>query len=459
MRNYRLLISISGIITFSILLVFALLFYRERTLTFDMAYQEFQIILTKSFVTNLRVGALLPQIIPLSCRWLGSSLNTTLLLHSGGFVVLYFSVFALLVFVLKQYHVALAFLLYTVLLTNDTFYWIQSEFPQGLLFVFLYYGWLCKKGLEHFNRNPLTHFTPILFLQFYHPLMVAPLLFAVLYYGYSKVGFNWRKLIKPASAVIIAFVVRVVASRFNEYESARIDFTGNLITHLPNFFTLQSVQIFGAHAFTDYVVYLLLFVAVIALLLTCRRFVFAVLLGGFSISYFILVCCTGFDAEKFYLENMLLPLGVFLVLPLVDFGSKAFEPYRFALPICVIVILTVRLTFIYNAHSPYTARLTWYENKFAEMDARNEQRMLIDARLVPMQTLVMSWPTGYESMLLSALKGPGHTKSVIVSEDINWFTPYLSNDSVVLAMWGVWPLHELPSEYFGFKPGYYQVQK
>src|SRR5690606_1802081 len=80
--DMKLFILVMSVVTFIILLVFAFLSYPERTLSLDLAFQDFYLILTKSFVVNLRFGTIIPQVFPLAFIWMSGSLKQILLAHS-----------------------------------------------------------------------------------------------------------------------------------------------------------------------------------------------------------------------------------------------------------------------------------------------------------------------------------------------------------------------------------------
>lgn len=506
----KLFIKVTGVITFSILLVFSLLFYRERAITFDMARLGFYNILTRNFVfSNQRFGTIIPQLIPLMLRWLNYPLRIILMVRSAGFVVFYFAFFFVITFVQRQYNVALVFLLSVLLLVNDTFYWIQSELPQGLAWLILYYAYIEKRGVAAISRRPLLHLIFLLFIQSFHPLMVFPILYLLLYLLYQQHRFNWSFYKWPVAIVAINFCLRIWASKFNSYEGPKLDMVTKLQhhrSHLQQLFHFDGVT--GACAFvlfggllliafaikkrlyllgymlliaalvagvyglvhwlhvpsifqvlrfsaTDYLVYWIVILFTVIVLAGGRKFYLLALLSLFTMGYLLLICLMNRSADKFYLENLMLPLGIFILLPFVQLLTNELYNFRKSVFPLLLVVICARLLFIFNAHAVYTNRLKWYRNKFEEMDKIHTQRLMLTEKNVPMDTLVMSWASGYESVLLSSINGPQYTKSIVIDKDLSDYEPYLKADTLLLAKWMILDDKELPSNYFIMRPGNY----
>lgn len=509
-------IKISGFITFFCLFVFALLFYKERTITFDMSFQEIYLLITHKLVLNLKVGAAIPQMVPLLLQHLKFSLKTILLVYSASYIVFYFLFFLTIAFVLRQNAVALVFLLSTLLLVNDTFYWIQSELPQGLAWLLLYYAYIEKKGCGEISRKPLLHFLLILFIQSFHPLLFFPILYVLLFSVYKQYKFDLSRYVWPVGISITGFAIRIWISRFDQYESSKLNLTDMMrqlwpslhqfIRNIEKDISSNAIYVFVALLFTsavviyfwkrqkpgpiiamvlagifliayltakklamllpsvamelhfagsDYLIYWLVLGVTLVFLGLKKRFVPLALLVLFTFGYFLMICIEGHSADKFYLENMMLPAGIFVLLPFVWLLVNI--PFRYRglfIPLLLGIIVT-RLVFVFNSHSLYTSRLDWYQQRFIEMDKTGNQRLMLTDKNISMDTLVMTWASGYESLILSSIDGPTHSKSIVIDNDLTQYKPFLAADTLTLAKWGVWSAKDLPQRYFLMRPGHY----
>src|SRR5436190_10258426 len=89
-------IGLIGTVTFLILGIMSLLFYKERVIVMDMAYYSFEIVRTGSFtMQNNRFGSILTQILPVIGVKLHLPLKTVLMLYSLNIALFPFIFFSL----------------------------------------------------------------------------------------------------------------------------------------------------------------------------------------------------------------------------------------------------------------------------------------------------------------------------------------------------------------------------
>ena len=454
----KLLVRIIGFATFLVMFILAALFFKERTLSFDIALQDFYIILRKTaFVYLIRPGDILHQIPPLLLRWLNCPTKQILMAHSLAFVLFYFTFFTLISFWLKNHWTALTFILFLVLTVNDTFYWIPSEIPQGIAFLLLYYAYLEKKKISEINRHTVLHFFIVLFIQFYHPLMIAPILFVLLYTAYKQHPRSLPLHIKLVLIAFLSFSIRYQIGKSDWYEASKLDLLTALKENAPHFLQLPSTQQLFHFNGGDYLCYWVILSVTVAMLIVERRFYLLAGLMSYTGGYVFLVCVANAKADKFYIENMLLATSVFLLLPFTDHVLKKIGSLKITLALLLVTLITTRLIFIYNTHTVYTRRLDWYNSVFAIMDKDQSQRIIIRSQEVPLDTMIMTWASGYESLLLSSINGPDKAKSVVICDDLNQMEPFLNSDTLLLPRWEA-PSNEVRKNYFNMKPGRFVIQ-
>src|SRR5262249_18600040 len=119
----------------------------------------------------------------------------------------------------------------------------------------------------------------------------------------------------------------------------------------------------------------------------------------FFMSYLGLVNITYPSAEtpSFYIENLYLPLSIFLALPVIFDLLPALEKKKLAIPFIAMVVTTGVIR-IYSAHSQYPVRLN-YERSY--LDKYGTKKMIIKANEADHKTFQMLWGTPYEFLLLS----------------------------------------------------------
>jgi hypothetical protein len=84
--------------------------------------------------------------------------------------------------------------------------------------------------------------------------------------------------------------------------------------------------------------------------------------------------------------------------------------------------------------------------------------MMLTENRVPMDTVVISWASGYESLILSSIPGPQYCKSVVIDADLDQYRRSLSADSMIRVKYGGWYDKDLPPRYFIMRRGFYVVR-
>jgi hypothetical protein len=116
--------------TFGVLLILASLYYEERTMIMDTAYQGFSILRKDAFSIQVnRFGAIFVQAFPLLSARAGLPLNITLWLYSVSFIIEPLICVLILWFGVKHRRIGLAMILFLTLLVSHTFYWV----PVGII--------------------------------------------------------------------------------------------------------------------------------------------------------------------------------------------------------------------------------------------------------------------------------------------------------------------------------------
>lgn len=214
-----------GTTAYIILGVLAYIFYLERTVFVDISFHLFYIIKDGGFaIQNNRFGAMLTQIFPLIGSKIGLSLSSLMKLYSVGFVLYYLTVFIIITRVLKLARFGLLMLLFSTLMVTDTFYWIQSELPQGIAFLILYFAVLFSVHNNQKIRNwiliPVLA-TMVVTIVFFNPLLVFLFIFftVFLYLDHPSL----REYLK--SSFLFYILILIIKSLFfkTDYDSNAIE--------------------------------------------------------------------------------------------------------------------------------------------------------------------------------------------------------------------------------------------
>jgi hypothetical protein len=449
---------ISGMVAMLGLIVLGIIFFKERLIFSDTAFQAVYLLIEqRPFVNWVRVGSIIPQFLPLAAIWMHAGLETVLVLQSLSFLI-----FFLIIYLLAYKYSAKKMLffiipLYLVLITNEVFYWPQSELQQGMLWLCLYAVLLFEKKWSGWNTWLALgiHFLFILWVQFFHPLLFFPISFLLIYYYDSESELFSRKSVYHLSACVAAFGIRSVVGMFNSYEKGKLNIGKAISDNLPHFFSLNSVHVFYHKLPNYYLIYLMFVLGAFGWLLANKNYLKAMALAGFSLGYWILVMISTPEDARFYTENMLLPLGFIAALPIVADIIPGIK-IRYAASIFAVIIL-IRLGFIYQAHTDYTARYAIYDPYFAYLKTHRLNGVFVDDKLVDQKKGIMTWGSGYETVLISALESPDSCRVIQVDYNIDRYSWALNVDTSLVTIYEVWGKSQLPERYFKLRGGKYEI--
>lgn len=443
-------IFIVGLFIYLCLLILALLFFEERTVFVDIAYHLFCIIKDGTFaIQNKRFGAFITQIFPLVSSQLSLPLSIVMKVYSAGFIIYYFLVFIVCLKYFNNLSLALVVLFLNTLFVTDTFYWMQSELPQGLAMLVLLFAII--KHLSTLNNNRQVWFV-ILFVitvmvAFFHPLIIFPFTFFCLFFILNKQFEFSSKWIIITVLIYLSSVVLKSTVLKSPYDSSAFGALKNFILLFPDYFTIPANKVFLNKMLTNYYFIPLLSLCLFIYFLIKKEFLNLALFFMFALGYVLLINVSYYkgDSAIFYMENLYLPLSLIIALPFSYFILNNIKPKYTCVIIAIIGV--VALFRIFNSHQLYTERLSYLSEILTKY--KNE-KVIIDDEKFDNQKLLMSWGTPYEMWLLSTVKNK-QTASIVLHynpDELVWAT---NNSKAFLTSWGLFDYNNMPKEYFIFK--------
>ena len=444
-----------GTATYTTLLVLAAVFYLERMAMLDMAFQCLHILRVGEVqIQSGRFGAAATQFFPWAAQALGLPLKGVLLTYSLGHVLYYFLIFLLITQVLGQWKWGIVLILLSTLITTHTFYWL-SEMPQGLAFLLLILAWMDYKNqlvALHWWEYPLLAFALVTAFYF-HPMVLYAMLFCsvfVLLNGTSSRGKS--ALYFLAITIFLAtVVVKYKILKLDWYDAMSLERSKTFGELWPHWLDIQSNRDFIKWCATDYYLFPILYALGLVFYFIKKNWLKAALLLLTPLAYILLVNVPFHTGDRqFYLENLYLPLAIFVAVPLVFDVLPAWLPEN-KIWIPVALLAGLGLLRIYQAHQPWSDRLHW-EQQFLEKTAHLPNRkLLLTEEQVPMDTLLLSWGTAYEFLMLSALEHPDSARCILVDEASWRFDTLLAQPRLFLGEFKNYRFDELPRRYFNFQ--------
>ena len=431
-----------GIGAYILLFIFSITFYKERVFFIDMANSLFVIIKDNYFnIQNFRYVAIFTQLLPLLGNRLGASLNTLALLYSSGFVLYDFACYFICGSILKQYRFALVILLFNILFVSHTFYWVQSELPQGIALLIVLYALMSYRTLDQMNPIVIAIiFLGFMMLLFSHPLLVFPVIYSSVFFLLRKEAVIQEKIVY-ATLIFFLVLMQVKKMVFNVYyDIVAMGKAHNVFKAFPHYFDIYSNKIFLQDCLTQYYWIPILSVAITWFYGKRKEWLKLLLFLSFIMGYLLLINVSYPDKMdySFYVENMYLPLSIFIALPFVFDLLPAIEKNHIGILVVSLIMVTGCVR-IYMAHTLYTNRLV-YERKL--LDRYGDKKVILKTKNEDISNLLMVWGTPYELLLLSEIERQ-KPSSIIIDDKPSDRAWAVDKKKELLVNWNIYEYNDL----------------
>ena len=436
-----------GITAYIIMLILSILFYKERTIILDSSYDLFHILRGAIDINTVRFAGILPKLGALVAEKTGASLCNVLLSYSVVTAVYYFVLYIICGSLLGKYEYAIAILLCNTLFISECFYYVPSELPQGIAFLLFTMAFISvHKDKRFFSWLLITVFA--IAIAFFHPLMLFVLAYTVGFVMLRKDIDIDRKVLYGIAVlffVLIVFKTFVIRTQYEEHSMSGLK---NFITQFPNYFTLYSDMQFLHNCVTKYYWIPLISAVVIAVNIVNKDWKKLLFFTGSLIGYLLLVNISypTKSTPTFYIENLYLPVGLFLALPFVFDLLPVLISKQIAMPVFALIIFT-GCARVYMTHNLFTARLDFERAIIKEY---GDKKVILNAKKVNADILQMLWGTPYECLLLSICEGQ-RPASIIIDDDPPHRPWAVEQKRSLIVNYNLYPYDQLPRKYFNFR--------
>lgn len=441
-----------------LLVVLAAVFYRERAWFLDIAYQTFLMVNegTVQVMVN-RFGSAVVQLLPLLAIKLSAPLAWVSLLYSISFPLLFLLFYLVTVKILKNDLLGWAIVFLYTLIVYDAFYWATSEQQQGLGAVLVFFAYWLRFPRQNKSWMWLVSAVGIVILAYYHPLI-----FIAFYFLWAFFGLHLRErlvgkvywLMAAGMALVITFKSFAFS---NWYDNDKYGtFSANLKTYFPNYFDFPAHTKFVENAFSIWYFFPILLLVVSGFYCYRKKWLKLGLVWLSCLGYLMLLHISAPNAtHRFYVEVNYMALTIFVTVPfLFDIVPLMREKTLVGL---FAAILLLRLSTIALHHTPFEQRWRWIETTLSKTPA-DENRFYLDEDLAPMNTLLMSWGTPYESLIISHCRaGQDQVKTLLIYPDTSRFAKDIQLDSVFITPFQTHSAEILNKDYFPLKNDSYHI--
>lgn len=429
------------------LLILSLIYYKERVIFSDVSFILFNLITEGGYAIQVhRFVSIFTQSFGLFASKLGLPLNWVAMIHSAGFVMYYFTVFLLLLKVIKNHSMALGLLLFNILMVTMSFYWIPSELIQGMAFVFLYHA-LMEKQLSKKTSSTvkLITFSCLFTAIFAHPLIIFATMYAALYLLLQE----RRRFIFFGIQLFLMVTIYLSKSKLlpNAYDNNAKGGLNNITKFLKSF-DLSGFDDFFQYLIGDYIFLTIGAIGVLLYYFFTKQILKALLFIGFFIGYSIVVNIgQAHHRAQYYIESQYLILSFYVIIPWVKEILPKVKHKSFVGIIGLVALAS--LARIHQAHIMFTNRLEWQRAFLKQTAEYHHPKIVINKDQVPMDILLEHWGSGYEFWLLSTIE-TGRTRSIVISNREDEFDKHISSQSkkTFIAKWNQRSYEQLNQRYF-----------
>jgi len=441
-----------GHLSFLILLIASIYFYKERILFADSAFQFFKIVnFEKINVEAYRYGAILPELPLLLAMKLGFSLKLLIITYSVAFIGLYYIVFLLCVMLFKNTAAGLSIILILIMCVSESFFYPVTETHQSLVFSVLLFAILQYESFRNSLVKILLASSVIIVSFLAHPVAIYPITLII---GYSAIDKKQLRSTMPYALLVLVIglaVAKVMLTDENSYEGkffSELLKSPSIIFDLPFAYSTKFLikHIFGLYLWVA--ILELILILYLTLKKEYMKLFWQLGISGFFLIVTLLTYNKG-DSDML-MERAFMPLALLVSIPLLKEMLENNNQYRM-----------LKLTFISLIIFVSFNRINTQGNVFRERTRFNQELMAKTAKLPNRKFIVASselqkhhytyWSHSFETLILSTITDNIPTQTIYPSNDISQLIKYTENANNVFLgadFWLEWNIDNLNPKYF-----------
>jgi hypothetical protein len=460
MKGFRII----GHFYFGALIILAVLFYKERIIYCDAANFIFKIINSGTFNFEAhRYGIALTQILPIIAIKLNLSLRTILLLYSVSFILVYYLLFIICSYFLKNIGAGILITLILSLGIYHAFVHDVTETNMALVFIAVFYAWLNyswnEKNIIQKIMKYLGCFLFVILCYFTHPVSIFPILFIIGYYIVDKNEWKNYILYIVVIATVCLFIFKFLSIDLNSYEGSQIGGLTNFFNVIHNFFHLYSLKYFILKLRGIYFFTIFLFAIVTINYLYQRQILKLTFFLFATLSFFSILIINFYNGDSdMMMEKNFMPLTIFIGIPFVnDFLMKKHK-LEYLKKILLIIILCFGLNLMFSSGLFYSNRIKYLNELLVSTKQKPNNKIIIDNSAIASDKIIISWGLSIETLLYSSLISPNESKTIF-AVDLNTMNPDILNTDQFLytSFWPILNITELNKTYFHVGAGKYTL--
>ncbi len=465
-KGLRVASGILGYAFFAAFFVITWIYYKERMIPFDGAFQCFKLIDAQWFnIEAGRFGVIVTQILPLLALKVGVSLENILRVYSISFVAVQFIIFLILYYRLQDYRAVLALLLSLCLAYRYQFYYSVSEIHQTIAPLVLVFALLNSPLVSSSSNKDRWTFVALfvgvcLWLSNIHILSLVLLTFIVVYAVINKkellsIPYFWASLVGGYSF----YAYKILTVEEGSYQASKMISADKIKTTITNLAEIPAFQFFKEEFFRSY--YILVFAAfLLAAIYVYKK-------NWLPIVY-VLLSCVGFliliisynivhDSPIVY-QNYYACFGLLIAVPLAMELVKLFKvKIVFAIVALLLLFSTIK---IIKCSLMYEMRMEYFTRIEQNVKDMPERKFMIHSSNINWNMIWTEWDMGFETMMHSAIASPDSAISFTIANKYSDYDSmmYKPNTLIGVLFSPYWFTSDnLPQRYFPLQNTPYRI--
>jgi hypothetical protein len=441
-----------GHLSFLVLLVASIYYYKERILFADSAFQFFKIVnFEKINVEAYRYGAILPELPVLIAMKLGFSLKLLIATYSVAFIGLYYLVFLLCIKLFKNTPAALSIIFILIMCINESFFYPVTETHQSLVFSVLLFAILQYESFRY-SFVPILLASVVIIISFLaHPVAIYPLTFII---GYNAIDKKQLRSIMPYALWILVIglaVAKVVLTDENSYEGK---FFSELLKSPSIIFDLPfaySTKFLVKRIFSLY-----LWIAILELILVLHlifkkeylKLTWQLGISGIFLMITLLTYNKG-DSDML-MERAFMPLALLISIPLLKEMLENNNQFRKLKLTFLTLIIVVSLNRINTQGKVFRERTRFSQELMAKTAKLPNRKFIVESNELQKHHLTY-WSNSFETLILSSITENIPSQTIYPANHISQLSKYTENTNNVFLgadFWLEWNIDDLNHKYF-----------
>lgn len=435
---------------FTILIVYSVVFYKERIFA-DSSYYLFKVIDHKHFwIEHNRFILVFSQLLPLIGVLIGLSLKTILLLYSIGHSIFFYSIFLICKYLLKQNWTGLILLLIQTVGILSGYFTPMFELYYGTGFLILFTSILYKNNLKWQNIITLILLSLLIFTshQYTYFLMIFVLLF---HFETNK----W-KYIKLYFLLFLSLLAVIIFKKYfaTEYEIGKTQAFIN--TFKNGKYDWIYIESFINFLFQYYKEMLVIALITTTYFIYKKNFLSALIYIAFVIfiSSMVNISNYGFEHSR-YQEQVYFPLIFISCYPFVRIIINENKTILSnSLFIIATLIVVVRLFMISQEGEKFSNRVTIMQNIINKCQTIDGNKFYINSEKInSIEPIGTNWSYPIETLLISGINPNQKTVTICTDEDINNDNNIekLTSKDYLFTKRNIYNINSLNHRYFNFE--------